>query len=342
MAKLRVMSNFHTLQGDFPGMGEIELVKYPQDEVGWKDRFRLFFKSFKCDYLLVMYEFPTLLLFGLLKIILPFHKCRLVSVDTILNTPRGFAQKLMHPLKVLALKKVHLHLMFFHNTSGLTRVYKIHPSRFRYIPFKINSYEKAISTESTDEGFVFTGGVSRRDYDTFVEAIQGLDFPIKMIAGDPELLEHHGSLPLNVDRLPENVELFTDFNPGRFSKFMASARVIVLPIREDFLGGAGISVYLEAMAYRKCVIVTRGPGNEGLLNNDEAIIVPASDPIAMREAIRRAYTDDEYRKGFGERGYQYAISLGGEDKLIENCAEVLFDDFAGRSARSSNTPQQVS
>jgi len=337
MTKLTVMSNLHTLTGDFPGQGHIESVEYPQRRLGWWERFKQFRRSFKCDYLLLFYQFGTLLLFGLLKVICPFHRCRLVSLDTILNRPRSFGEWLIWPLKVLALKKIHMHLMFFHDTSRLTRVYCIHPKRFRYIPFKINSYEKAVNTKATDEGFIFTGGVSKRDYDTFLDAVRDLPYPVKMIAGSPELMELHGSMPLDTSRIPPHVELFTEFNPGFFSKLMASSRLIVLPIRKDFLGGAGISVYLEAMAYRKCVIVTAGPHVDGLLNNDEAIIVPPGDVTAMREAIRRAYADEGYRCGFGKRGYDYAIGLGGEDRLIESCAEALFEDARSRHRRATSS-----
>jgi len=337
MVKLTVMSNLHTLTGDFPGMGHIDLVEYPQKRLSWPERFKLFFRSFKCDYVLLNYQFGTMLLFGLLRLLCPFHRCRLVSVDTILNRPNGVVERLLWPLKVLALKKIDLHLMYFHNTSGLTRVFRIHPRRFRYIPFKINSYEKAVNTNATDEGFIFTGGVSKRDYDTFLDAVRDLPYPVKMIAGSPELMERHGSLPLDTGRISANVELFTEFNPGFFSKLMASSRLVVLPIRKDFLGGAGISVYLEAMAYRKCVVVTAGPHVDGLLNNEEAVVVPPADPVAMREAIQRAFTDADYRGGFGKRGYDYAIGLGGEDQLIESCAEALFNDMQTRKRTASST-----
>lgn len=330
MPKLTVMSNLHSLKGDFPDRNRIELLEYPQHAVGWLDRFRFFMKSFKCDYVVFFYEFSTLLMFGLLKLVCPFHRCRLVSLDTILGRPNRFVEYLLWPLKVLSLKRIHMHLMFFHDTSGLTRVYRIPPKRFHYIPFKINSFEKATSTQATDEGFIFAGGVSRRDYDTFLKAVGTLQFPVKLIAGAPELMDEHGSLPFDESRIPSNVELYTEFDPAFFSKLMASSRLVVLPIRKDFLGAAGISVYLEAMAYRKCVVATAGPGVDGLLTNNEAIIVPAGDVDAMRDAIQHAFNDDDYRRGFGDRGYDYAIRLGGEDKLIESCAMALFQDARNR------------
>jgi glycosyltransferase involved in cell wall biosynthesis len=81
---------------------------------------------------------------------------------------------------------------------------------------------------------------------------------------------------------------------------MASARLVVLPITPQ-IRGAGISVYVQAMALRKCVIISAGPAAEDVLTSGQAIIVPPSDPAALRQAIERAFTDPAYRSFRAQR-----------------------------------------
>ena len=45
--------------------------------------------------------------------------------------------------------------------------------------------------------------------------------------------------------------------------------------------------------------------------------------MALRKAIEKAYTDPDYRRLYEEKGYRYAMSLEGEDRLMESLVTEL-------------------
>ncbi|MFQ5903490.1 MAG: glycosyltransferase, partial [Candidatus Binatia bacterium] len=71
----------------------------------------------------------------------------------------------------------------------------------------------------------------------------------------------------------------------------------------------------------KCVIVTEGPATRGLLT-DEAIVVRPGDPIALAQAIQRAWEDDALRDRIARAGRRYAERHGGEARLLSDIVEV--------------------
>jgi glycosyltransferase involved in cell wall biosynthesis len=227
------------------------------------------------------------------------------------------------------LKKVHLFLLYFKNTVGYQKIYHICSERLRYIPFKINAYELIMKMKVSDEGYIFVGGRTRRDFPTLIEAVGDLPYPVKIVAPFKEELSRHGSC-LDEFNLPRNVEVIHDDGTAEsFIRFMAAARLVVLPIKKETISPSGISVYVMAMALRKCVIISSGPAVDGIISGKEAIIVPAGDPEYLRQALERAYTDGSYRSGFEEKGFEYAINLGGTQRLNENIINEIYRDFAG-------------
>lgn len=55
-----------------------------------------------------------------------------------------------------------------------------------------------------------------------------------------------------------------------------------------------------------------GPGDRVFdVLTDEALIVPAGDPGALRDAIELLLRDDDLRAAYAERGRRYAEPLGG-------------------------------
>jgi glycosyltransferase involved in cell wall biosynthesis len=141
-------------------------------------------------------------------------------------------------------------------------------------------------------------------------------------------IARHGSF-VDERAAPSNVEVVRlDGRPEAFISHMAAARLVVLPITPEICG-AGISVYAQAMALGKCVIISAGPGAEDVLTSDQAIIVPPSDPAALGRAIQRAFTDPSYRAPFERSGYQWAMSLGGEEQLYDTILSQLHRDFIG-------------
>jgi len=100
----------------------------------------------------------------------------------------------------------------------------------------------------------------------------------------------------------------------------------VIPTFPNSIYAPGLSLYLLAMALRRCVIISEGPQTRGLLK-DEAIIVPPGDPGALAQAIRRCWEDDNLRKSTADAGRRYAELCAGEARMISDivnaCGQFL-------------------
>jgi glycosyltransferase involved in cell wall biosynthesis len=75
------------------------------------------------------------------------------------------------------------------------------------------------------------------------------------------------------------------------------------------------------MALRKCVIISESLGVDDVLT--EGHHRPGRDAEALREAIQKAWENPALREAYAERGYQYALPLGGEDRLRQSILEAL-------------------
>jgi glycosyltransferase involved in cell wall biosynthesis len=172
--------------------------------------------------------------------------------------------------------------------------------------------------EPEDRGYLLVAGQTRRDFDTFKRAIEELSIPIRIVAPPQDVLSRHGSA-LDPDDWPEHVTFVRDaVTPETFLPQVAGARLVVLPILEKNITPSGIGVCLVAMALRKCVIVSSGPVADGMIDEGQAIVVPAGDWVALRDAIERAWTNADVRAATSRKGFEYAAALGGEKRLHED------------------------
>jgi glycosyltransferase involved in cell wall biosynthesis len=293
---------------------------------GFAAAVRAFFRSFRHDYILLNGTVRDALVLGMLKLLVPLHSAKIVLLDIMLSTPEGLSGRVKAWIIGRLLRRTHRILVYYHNTSGLQRHYGIPADRFRFIPFKINQREMISRLTPVDGGYVFCGGKTRRDFATFFQAVDGLDLPVRVVTTSNIDIARHGSF-VDESAAPANVEVVRlDGSPEAFLSHMASARVVVLPITPEICG-AGISVYVQAMALRKCVILSAGPGAEDVLTSEQAIIIPPSDPLALRRAIERAFGDPDYRASYEQKGYEWASTLGGEDQLYSSVLRLVRDDY---------------
>jgi glycosyltransferase involved in cell wall biosynthesis len=323
--KIRVVTN----------MGRLAETRYdgatfafsPHASRGVAGAITTFFRSFRHDFILLDGTVRDALILSALKSVMPFHRAKLVLLDILLSTPSGLRGRAKAWLIGRLLRRTHRIMLYYRNTQGLQHHYRIPADRFLYIPFKINQREMISRITPLDGGYVFCGGKTRRDFATLFDAVKDLDCPVKVVTTSNSDIAPHGSY-VDERTAPPNVEVVRlDGSPEAFIALMASARLVVLPITPEICG-AGISVYAQAMALRKCVVISAGPGAEDVLHSDQAIIVPPSDPAELSRAIDRAFKDPTYRAPFERNGYRWAMSLGGEEQLYQTILSHLHADAA--------------
>ncbi len=163
-------------------------------------------------------------------------------------------------------------------------------------------------------GYVLAvGNDARRDYATLVEAVRGMDVPVKILT--------NRSLPEN---LPGNVEHLrgswrrSAVSDADLRELYRGARVVVVPL-VNAVQPAGQSVALQAMAAGRTVVMTRTRGlwtGEDFRDGEHLRLVPPGDVAALRRALSSpALAAGAGRERVRERGTMAAFAERLEDVL---------------------------
>lgn len=250
-------------------------------------------------------------------------KKRIVFFDMLLSKPRLARDYLKAYIKRFVLKFVDKFIFLHKDISGYNKYFGIKKSKCVYIPFKANNIDKIEEYQIVDNGYLLSCGASHRDYILLANSLKLYPCETKIVLPEPQLAEYNNSI-IDETLFNEKVNIVRhDFKPQTWYKIMAGCRAVVLPIRYDAIQCAGISVYLEAMAFGKPVIITEGSATKGLLTEETAAICPPNDPVALSEAIKRVMEDKNYRIRLSAKGSEYVKSLGGVERLVRDILKVL-------------------
>jgi glycosyltransferase involved in cell wall biosynthesis len=327
--RMRILTNFMNSPESFesPSAGQVMVLKCEN----WAEIRRLL------DGVdLVIIDCRDTLIYKLAAYMLlrPWRKIPLIAVDVVLRQPLRLRHKLSAVLKRVLFTRVDHFIHYFKDVSGYTRYFGITAARSSYVPFKVNINDIPLSPEEICEDYVFTMGVSLRDYDTFIRAISALPYPAAIPEFSFENFEGRDrSWEWTKDNIPRNLTILPDSGMrADLIRNLARARLVVIPTQANSLCASGISTYLAAMYLGKCVISTTGPGASDVLT-DEALLVAPHDVSALQNAISRAWEDETLRRETAETGRRYAASLGGEPELLQRiyrrALEVVAIDRGG-------------
>jgi glycosyltransferase involved in cell wall biosynthesis len=213
---------------------------------------------------------------------------RLVAMGTFVHDVR--LRRLVNII-LRKLKTKELEFIVFSDAEvrELVTSVRIPPNRVHRVLYR-DKLEPVISAPHGAGSYVFTGGYSNRDYQTFFTAVGGLDVSVVAVASSLSDLRDP----------PENVDLRLDVSWDEFESLLAGCELLVLPLRQ---GGeaSGQNVFFRAMRYDKPVVATRHDSLVDYLGTDYPGFVPANDPRAMRDAIERSLRDDAFRSHLRER-----------------------------------------
>lgn len=141
--------------------------------------------------------------------------------------------------------------------------------------------------EVSDEGFIFTGGYSNRDYDLLLSATAEVRAPVVIVASSRNQI----NAPVGA-----NTTIHRDLPEGEFEKLLAHSRLVAMPLKST--GEAcGQSVLLRVLRNGKPLVATRHESIEEYLGPDYPGFVDHDDVAAMRDTLRRALEDDAFRAG---------------------------------------------
>lgn len=266
---------------------------------------------------------PGIRLICLLKFFLRGLTARIVSVDLILDFPVTPMEWIRAWIFRLLSKEIDVFILYFKHTMGYRKLFGIRHNQLAYVAFKPSFGDKTGQKEprAVSDTYVACLGHSMRDTSTFFHAMRITGLPGKLVCATRKDYVLHNT-PLDLSHCPPNVEFVEhDTIPRTFESYLEDATIVVIPLLPGLIR-APVAVALQAMARRKCVIITRSASTHGLYH-DEAIKVPPCNPEALARAITSAWNNDVARQRTAEAGYRYAMGLKGSARLMKDILDII-------------------
>jgi glycosyltransferase involved in cell wall biosynthesis len=143
----------------------------------------------------------------------------------------------------------------------------------------------------SEDGSIFAGGFSNRDYDLLLQAAEPLAAPLVIVAS----ARNSVAAPSNT-----HTTIHRDLPEAEFEDLLARSSVVVMPLRSQ--GEAcGQSVLLRVLRNGKPLVATRHESIEEYLGADYPGFVPHNDVDALRAALASALSEPALRVALSER-----------------------------------------
>jgi glycosyltransferase involved in cell wall biosynthesis len=261
------------------------------------------------DVVLVIswYLIPVLLL---IKLRLITRARRLVSMAAFVHDRR--LRQLVN-LLLRALKSAELEFIVFSDAErrNLVEAVGIPAGQVHRVVYRDRMSEGVVASE-THGGYIFTGGYSNRDYETFFAAVSALRDPVVAVAS---ALNDLGATPPNAD-------VRVDIPWDEFEQLISGCALLVLPLRQ---GGeaCGQNVLFRGIRHERPIVATRHDSLVDYLGDDYPGFVPARDPEALRVAIDRGLRDDGFRLALIERVEATARRFREEEQVEAEIVRIL-------------------
>ena len=129
------------------------------------------------------------MLFAWLQALCPWGRKPHVMIDCLWDRS---AKPLAHWFKKLRVRLAARSVERFvvwasHEVEDFARAFDLPRDKLEYVPFHTTLHD--YDYEVRDDGYIFAGGNSDRDYRTFVEAVRPLDVPTWIATTRPDLLQ---------------------------------------------------------------------------------------------------------------------------------------------------------
>jgi glycosyltransferase involved in cell wall biosynthesis len=214
-------------------------------------------------------------------------------------------------------------------------VWGVAEERVHVTPYYYTLSEEELAMPTQRDGSVFSGGQSRRDFGTLIEAAARIERPVR-IGGQIS--------PDDRKRLPRNVQ--AELVPHEeFISLLRRSSVVVVSL-EHTSRSAGEQTYLNAMALGKPVIVTDTMGvREYVEHRDTGLIVPPADARALTATLEWALdpANDAEVEAMAQRAREVALTRFSPDAYIAKLLAVLDEveataPHSPRSTMPTKTP----
>lgn len=207
------------------------------------------------------------------------------------------------------------------------QTWRLQRSRVRFTPWPVTLRAPDLMDESGDNGRVFAGGNSLRDYRPLIDAAGEIGAPVDIATSTLDADAAH-SYPANVTA--------RSFARADYDAMLRAASVVVVPLQPRTDRSSGQTTYVNAMALGKAIVVSDAPGVRDYVDDgDTGVIVPCGDAAALASAVRLLLADRQRRERIGASARRHALAnltLGGYAERLLQLADETLAAPAGRSA----------
>jgi glycosyltransferase involved in cell wall biosynthesis len=211
-------------------------------------------------------------------------------------------------------------------------VWGVAEERVHVNPYYYTLTEEELAMPTQRDGSVFSGGRSRRDFTTLIEAAAAIAAPVT-IGGQISAADRKRLLPnVRAELLPHE----------EFISLLRRSSVVVVSL-EQTNRSAGEQTYLNAMAMGKPVIVTDTMGaREYVEHGDTGLIVPPAEARALTAALEWMLdpANDAEVEAMARRAREVALTRFSPDAYIANLLAVL-DQVEAKLSHSPRSPMQT-
>jgi hypothetical protein len=210
-------------------------------------------------------------------------------------------------------------------TESFPATWRLRSSRVCFTPWPFTLTDSQLQQLATDNGRVFAGGNSLRDYGPLIGAAAEIGAPIDIATSELRLAESD-SPPGNVTAGP--------VPQAEYDRMMLSAAVVVVPLESRPDRSSGQTTYVNAMARGKAIVVTDAPGvRDYIKDGHTGLIVAPGDAAAMARAVRRLLDDPGERRQMGGRARAHALARFSLTHYATGLLEVVDETLASAAPR---------
>lgn len=153
-------------------------------------------------------------------------------------------------------------------------------SRTSFVPLGVRA---RVAQPAPSGDYFIAAGREERDWETLARAAEGLTAEIRV---------------LGPARVPPPLRSYPQLERGRFLALLEGARALIVPLQPSDRAAGQLAV-LDAMSVGRPVVATRAPGTLDYVSRETGVLVPPTDPAALRGAIELLF-DDSVAKQMGQ------------------------------------------
>jgi glycosyltransferase involved in cell wall biosynthesis len=259
---------------------------------GCRSAWRSLFRSTPPPDAVVLGSHFEVLIFGLARALLPHNSRPAIILLGFIYTsrPSPLARRLRQLYFSLVFRLTDRIICHSHNElQQYGEIFTAARNKFRYVPYGMYvSGEEAYRSDlpsmaNPGSTYVFAAGRSGRDYATLAKAVARNGTATHIICDREAALAGIA--------LPSHITVLNRCYGGDYLRELQNAAIVVVPLLVDDIS-AGQMVLIQAMAYRKPIIVTRTTTiQEYVQDNQECLLVERNDVTALQQAIQRLLND---------------------------------------------------